>query len=384
MGHMATTCTAESLPVARCTVYVPTGGARLRAVGGRHLEQLAAAPPELVVEQADELAPASIQDAARQSAVRAHHVVDLQILDDDRPVALGVGVAENVQDMVALASHPSVHTHDAKLGLLSVFRSPLPPCSGPLRAPQSDERGFKIPWILDDAAIRVGHQVDDSAVERDDRFGAPSWLNDLELADHGRKPLVAIAAHGARLRFAGWRPVDDDAHRPELGEAQGVAVEAPHLRMRLGEPDDVQVLAFPAWSPSETLEASLPTLVEFDEQFCAHVTRDVGEPRQFAAQRREVLHLVEGRRVTTLSAGSSETHDPLLVGEVPEKPKSMLPTGQPLNLGGSRVDAVAVSLAEQHTTIIAPLDLQLLRSGQSTRRGMLPALEDRGCAPKSR
>src|SRR5262245_20835870 len=96
--------TSEALPVARRGVDRAAGRAGLRAVSSVDCDELTAAPGELVAEHVDQAAPPGIGDVPRQVAI-LEHVFDLQALDHDRTVALGVGGGEGMQEVVALAAN---------------------------------------------------------------------------------------------------------------------------------------------------------------------------------------------------------------------------------------------------------------------------------------
>src|SRR5690606_31175056 len=109
----------------------------------------------------------------------------------------------------------------------------------------------------------------DTAVQRDHRGRAPRGVSDFNFAEDRREPLVAIAAKCTGFWFAFERAVHDGAKIADLRKAERVPCEPPDLRVRLGEPEKVSPLALPPRRSTEALEASLPCLVEFNEQLCA-------------------------------------------------------------------------------------------------------------------
>jgi len=136
MVNVTTARTAEALPAARLSVLAAAGGARLRAVVSGHLDELPAAPGELVAKHFSEAAPARPRDVAGEMPV-FDHALDVQLLEDDHAVALGVGARQAVQNAFALPPHLAVETHDANLGLLSVLRSFLAPTDDALRVSEA-------------------------------------------------------------------------------------------------------------------------------------------------------------------------------------------------------------------------------------------------------
>src|SRR5688572_28719323 len=87
--------------------------------------------------------------------------------------------------------------------------------------------------------------------------------------------------------------MDDRSQAAELGKAQGISHQAPHLGMRLGETEGVLAFAFPARSAREPLEAALPGSVELDQELRTDVARYVGEKRKLGTQRFQLADLIE-------------------------------------------------------------------------------------------
>ncbi len=140
----------------------------------------------------------------------------------------------------------------------------------------------------------------------------------------------------------------DRSQVAELGEANHRAVEPPHLRVRLAEAERIEALPLPARCPGELRKASRPRLVELDEKLCADVSRHVGEPRQFGAERGQFVDLVESRGVAFVAAAARKTNAPLLQAQVPEKAEGVVPCSKAHNLLGRRVDAIAERLVDEH------------------------------------
>jgi hypothetical protein len=78
-------------------------------------------------------------------------------------------------------------------------------------------------------------------------------------------------------------------------------------------------------------KAALPRPVELDERLCAHVAGHVGQPWDPGTQRRQVIDLIEGRR---LGVARFQLHQSLRVSAVPEPAKRVLPGHHAVDLRG--------------------------------------------------
>ena len=241
------TAVQQNRSATRSGIDSPARSAGLRAVGGGYFDELPAAPGELVAKHLDESAPPGSADSPGKRAT-LNHVGNLKTLDDDRAVALGVGGGERVKEMVTLPADLAVQPVHAIDGLLSVLGSFLSPGDDALSSGKPLERGFEVFGVRDEIAVRVGDQMRDAAIEGDDRLGPRLWIGQLHLADDRGEPLVAFAPNRAGLRFALERSVHDSSQITELGKAQRRALEAPDLRVRLGETETV---ALPCASSAE-------------------------------------------------------------------------------------------------------------------------------------
>jgi hypothetical protein len=207
-------------------VDVPAGRARLRAVGGRHLDQLSALPGELVAKHLYEPAPPRIENSAGEARTCLNHVGNLKALDDHRAVAIGVGARELVQSVIALAADLAMQPSDASDGFLTILGPFLTTRDDALSTRQTFQRVLEVSRVGHETTIRIGHQLTNAAVERHHRLGLGCRLCHLELAEDARDPLVAIAPQGARLRLALEASVEDSLEVTELGEAQHRTIEA--------------------------------------------------------------------------------------------------------------------------------------------------------------
>jgi hypothetical protein len=345
----------QRLRSARMCVDVTACAARLRRERGRHFDERAAGPRELVAQHVVEDGPACVADATRAAAL--HHACDVQFLDDDDAVTLGKSRGLNVQMVSALAPNLTVHASDAELGFDLIAGTFLLAGYGALSASKSLERGLEMLRVVDEVTIGRGAEVHDAAIDRDDGFDARIRIWDLDLADDRSEPLVAVANERAGLACAFEWSMDDDAHRSEFGEVERAAcrvtlvnIETPNPWMRLAEVDDVLALAFPVRRIGDLREAALPCAGEFDEELSADISRDGGEPGQFGAQRGQLIDLIECGRIATLAFRLAIVCDqPLLEREVPQEAQRVTPrVDVRRDLLGARVGAQAERLVDQH------------------------------------
>lgn len=147
---------------------VPASVASLRGVGGGNFDKRSPGPCEFVTQALNKFAPSCIEDASGKSAVRADHVTDLEFLDDDCAVALGIGSAEIMNEMFALSPNLAVDASNAEFGFFSVLGPFLPARDVALCASKPLHCSGVEAWRLDDCTIGVGNDVGHSAVERND------------------------------------------------------------------------------------------------------------------------------------------------------------------------------------------------------------------------
>lgn len=337
-----------ALAVAALLVDHAALGARLRGVGGGHLDDERARLDAFVSEHGGEARPTCAAYTPSETAANADHVLDAQRFENDDALALGVPLRLAVQDVVALATDFTVDAVQTRDRSRSILRSFLSTGDGSLRATEAFLGVAQVARVLDDAPIRVGQQVDTAAINSDGGLRRRHRFGDLDLANDRTKPLITVAFDSAGLRFADKWAVDDHAHWAYLREVQCLTVEAPYLRVRLGQSDYVTTAALPARGVGETPPTPLPCGVEVDEQLSRDVARYIGEPWQIGTQTSQLVRLIERRRIASIIARVSVSDDALLVREVPQEPQGITPAIEPRRLLGRRVEAVAKCFAEKH------------------------------------
>jgi hypothetical protein len=281
------------------------------------------------------------------------HASDVELFDDHCAVAISVGGRQLVQNVGTLAPHLAVEAHDANLGLLSVFRSFLTAGDGPLGSGETRERSVENCRIWNETAVGIGKQIGNATIYGDDGLVAMCRISDVDFADNRSEPLVAVATNSAGFGFAFERSVHDDAEVAELGEVESSFIEMKSFWMRFCQTDKIAPFVLPSRGAPEFFEAALPRLVEFDEELRAHVAGNICQPRQFGAECRQIVDLIESCREASLVARASEAHAALLICEIPEKAQAGLPLCKSSRLLGSWVNAELVSLADEHVALSA-------------------------------
>ena len=122
--------------------------------------------------------------------------------------------------------------------------------------------------------------------------------------------------------------------------------------MRFAEGEGVASLPLPPRRTGELGEASLPRLLQLNEELAAHVARDVDQPRESSTKLGQLVDLVEGRGVDALASGSGVAELPLLESQVPQKPKGVVPSREPRELSLVGVDAVSERLYGLHVCLL--------------------------------
>ena len=324
--------------------------ASLRGVRCGNLSEYASAPSKLVAEHLGKPSPTRAQNPSGKARVGLDHVADLQLLDDDGAVALGVVVRDLMQSVFALPSHFSMENGDASLCLLPVLRPFLSSSDSPLGSGKPLQSPLQVRRVFDRPAVRVGGQQHDASIDRNDRNGAGDGIGDLGLAEDRSEPLIAVPSDCAGLWSSFEGSVNDCPHLPELRKVETIADEIPSLRMRLAETDGVSAFPLPARSASEFLEAALPTLVEFDEKLSRDVSRNSGEPGKLSSKSGQLVDLIECSRVSPVVFRSAKTCLSLFESDVPEESESALPSEKFLDLLGARIDPKSKPLANDHAS----------------------------------
>ena len=345
MVHVPASSTTELLTMARVGVDAPAFGARLRAVGCGHFDQLSARPRQLVAEHVREAGPACTSDAPGETVV-PDHALNVQLLNHDGAVALGVTVAESVQNVIALSPHLAVNAVHSVGSFRPVLGSFLPSRDSALRSRKASQRALKMLRVGNKPTIGIGQKVCHAAIDSNDRFDTRSGFRCLNLAQDAGKPLVSVAADRTGLRCPLKRSVHHGAKVPELREANRRTVQSPHLRVGLAQIQEVAPLALPTREPRQPLEASLECLVQFDEQLSADVAGNISKPRGKSSQFGQFVDLIEGSRVALV--GAPKAHQTLLKGEIPQKTQGPFPFRHPSDLWCTWVDAEAKGLANDH------------------------------------
>ncbi len=347
MVNIATKHTAESLSTSRESADCSTVRTGLRGVSSRHLDESTSTPGKLVSQHVGKLRPSSSSDAASETVV-LEHALDVELLDDNRAVALGVGSRQLVQDVVALSLDLAMDATHTVQGFCPVLGSFLSSISNMLSPTKSFQCLFKVSWIPNLLSVGISKQIDHTPIDGHHRNSPRAWFGNLVFAQDAGKPLISISLNRTGLRLSLKRTVNHDLQGTDLGKAQFAAGKSPDLGMWFAKPECVSYLSLPSRPIGKLLETSLPCLVQLHEQLSTHVAGDFSEPRQLGSQPSQLVDLIESGDVLPLIARPGKPDQSLLVGQVPQEPQGVLPTIQISSLSTGRIEAKTKTLADEH------------------------------------
>ena len=319
----------------------------LRRVRSRHFNELTSAPSKLVSQHVGKLRPSSPSNVTSETVV-LEHALNVELLDDNRAVALGVGSRQLVQDVVALSLDLTVDATHTVQGFCSVLGSFLSSIGRMLGTTKSLQGLFKMGRVQHFPSIGICKQVGNASIDGYYRSNPRTWIGDFVFAQDAGEPLISIPPDRAGFRLPFEGSMNHDFQRFELRKVQPVAGESPDFGMRLTKPERVPSPSFPPRSIGELLETSLPCLVQLYEQLGTHITRDLSDPWKFSPQSGQFVDLIECGDVLFLVTRPSKSDRSLLVGNVPQTTKSALPTTQNSSLLPSWVNTEPKTLADKH------------------------------------
>jgi len=381
----------DGLGESRLWIDDSTDRTRLRAVGCRNLDEVTPRPSELVAQHRHKLAPARVENAAVQPRLVGTsfggHRSDVQLLDNDGTVAIGVVVRDLVQDVGALSADLAVQLGYTNLGFFSVVRSFLPTRNDSLGSGNPESHHTEKVGVFDQATIAVCHEVNAPSVERHDRGNLRRDLL-LDLARDRNEPLVNLLDKRARLGYSFETTVLDNAHGSKLRKVEPLSIQAPNLPVRFTERSKISVLALPSRLSGDLGKTSLPCLVQLHKQLSTNVAWNLCKPRQFSSQLSQLIDLVKRCQVFSIMPRMSESDQSLLKSQVPEESQSVLPPGKRRSLFFRRIDPKSKALAtnHEHKYILVYGNRQQLshgktRSPQASRsfglRAKIPQVHDR-------
>ena len=347
MVNVTTSYTAESRSTARKCADCSTPRTSLRRVSSRHFDELASTPSKLVSQHVDKLRPSSPSDATSKAVV-LEHALDIELLDDDRAVVLGVGCRQLVQNVLALSLDLAVDATHTVQGFCSVLGSFLSSLSNVLGMTKPLHRFFKVSRIPNLLPVGISEQVGDTSIDSHHRNSPRTWIRNLVLTQDAGKPLISIPSDCASLRLSFKRTMGHDLQGSNLGKVQLTARKSPNFWMRFAKPESVPSLSLPSRLIGQLFEAPLPCLVQLHEQLSTHVARNFRQPWQLSPQIGQLVDLIECCYVLPLVARPGKPDQSLLVGQVPQKPQSALPTIQNSNLLPGRIETEVKTLADEH------------------------------------
>ena len=218
MIRMSTLRTAVDLAPTRLRVDVLACEALLRAVRSGYEADRSAGPSLLVAGHPPERRPSRICDST--CAVPTHHPRNVQVLQYNDTVTLGVSCRVLVRKVMPSSSDLAVLSHDIPLGFCLVLGSFFSTVDFSLGSSESFQRSFQVPQTGDQLSVRSACEVDDAAIDRD--RGTCSWdrIWDRNFANDRCEPLVPVTNERASLGCTFEWPMDDCTDLPELGEVE--------------------------------------------------------------------------------------------------------------------------------------------------------------------
>ena len=196
-----------------------------------HSHNLRTGAFSLVLQDAQELAPASVLDRAVQPAWTVHRG-DGQGLHCDETVATGQIQCDLVMGIASLVGNVRVQRTNPILGLAAPIAAALGSGEGPLTTAQFGQRILQETRILDDLALGRGQEPFETHVDPGCRIVATDRnSNVLDFAGEDRVPLVSLALDRNSLDLAvdgSMQPDPDFADEldVELGVFLGMELDA--------------------------------------------------------------------------------------------------------------------------------------------------------------
>jgi hypothetical protein len=345
MVNVSALRTAKPFSVTRIGIDLTTREAGLRAVRSGNLKQCSTRPIQLVSEQLAKLRPSCTGNVSGKMAI-PNHSLYVELFEDYRSVAFGIGSRQLVQNVISLPSHLSINTTDSIDSFCSVFGSLLSARDGSLRSSKSSQRPFQVFGVCDDLAVRVGKKIGNSSVDRNNGISSRSWGGCFNFAPQTCKPLVAVFGDRTGFRLALDGPVQNQRDTPKFGESEFGPVQAPHFAMGLTDSKGILPFSFELRNLTKLFETSLPSFVELNEQLFTDVPGNIGKPRVFRTPNSQRINLIKGCEVVfRLSLQASES---LGMSMVPKPSQRVFPRFQPGNLLSSWIDAILERLVSDH------------------------------------
>lgn len=365
--------TAKPFSVTRIGIDLPTRKTGLRTVHSGNFNQRPARPCQLVSEHLAKYRPSCTCNVSGQMVI-SNHPLHVELFEDDRSVAFGVGSRQLVQDVISLSFHLAVNTIDSIDSFRSVFGSSLSPRNDTLSTRKSSQRLFQVFGIRNNLTIRISKKIGDASVYCDNGFGSRGWGRCFDFAQQACKPLISVFANQTGFRLAFDGTVQDQRNIPKLRETEFVTIQSPRFRVRLTESKGVLAHALEFRGSTKFFETPLPSFVEFDEQLSANIPGDISKPWPFRSPPSQVVDLVESRKVSFwFFFEGSETLSKCVI---PKPSQGMFPSIQPSNLLPSWIDAILKRLARKHNKqrILACAKVKRLLTWAPWRTRLLPAL----------
>jgi putative transposase len=351
-----------SLRRTACGINRSANRTSLRAIRRWYLDQSTTTPSKLVSKAIHNHTPSGIKNTSIKTAFsgyvlsglingtsrRSHHVLDIQILDDDRTVTLGVSRREIMDHVTSLSTHGSIKLSHSNTRFFLIVASFPPSSDDALSMSKPAKRSLKISRIFINVPIAIGHKIHYTTIECDNRLRPCDRIGQIDLTNNRDKPLIYLTNERTSLRRSLERTMNNNVHCSKLGKNQRIIFKTPDLGVWLTDVDLIAPLLFPTRLKRDLLKTPLPCLIELDEKLSTNVTRNVRKPRNLDTKLRKLIDLIKRRIVPSLKWYASKTSQSLLLCKVPKKSQGTFPVKKSSKLLLTGIDAKAKGLANDH------------------------------------
>ncbi len=153
---------------------LPTPRAFLRGVAGVHSDHLMTSSLSLIFKDVEERAPGGVHDTFCQMMV-FDHAVDIEVLDSDMMVLLGVLCSSLEMEITALPLDLQMGLCGALRSFASALRTLLPACNHALLAPERGLALAVVAGVLDGVAFRVREERFQPDIDPNIRMFTRGW-----------------------------------------------------------------------------------------------------------------------------------------------------------------------------------------------------------------
>ena len=165
-----------------------------------------------------ECVPSSISNGTRIFP-GLHHLLDGEVLEEERAVLRRQGIGGLVQEVNAAVADVVVDAGDAKACFLAVPAALLLPRQASLRLAQLRKGMVEMPWVLNPLTIGERCEMRQTNINTDRQCRSNGLFLFWDVTSKHGKPLICgIALDGHRLDFALHHPMQDNGDGSDLAD----------------------------------------------------------------------------------------------------------------------------------------------------------------------